>query len=240
MKTLQFDERDLTVCLLNDSFPPQIDGVANVISNYASIIHSTLPGSAIVATPNYPKVSDDYPYPVYRYKSVSIGALMSGYRAGIPFSPSLLEDIEKHRPQLIHSHCPFASNLLARVLREKLNIPIVFTYHTKFDVDIKNSVDTPRLQKSALKFMLANIESCDEVWAVSHAAGENLRSLGFKGEIKLMENGVDFPSGRVPKEHVEKLREESGLPENLPIFMYVGRMRWYKGIKISMDGLKIA
>ena len=41
------------VCLLNDSFPPVIDGVANTVVNYATIIQKEL-GEAIVATPNTP------------------------------------------------------------------------------------------------------------------------------------------------------------------------------------------
>ena len=28
----------LNVCLINDSFPPEIDGVANAVTNYAQII----------------------------------------------------------------------------------------------------------------------------------------------------------------------------------------------------------
>ena len=40
-----------TVCLLNDSFPPVIDGVANVVVNYARILNEG--GSrAVVATPD--------------------------------------------------------------------------------------------------------------------------------------------------------------------------------------------
>ena len=30
---------DLKVCLLNDSFPPVIDGVSNAVVNYASRLH---------------------------------------------------------------------------------------------------------------------------------------------------------------------------------------------------------
>ena len=33
---------DLHVCLLNDSFPPLIDGVANTVVNYATIIQRDL------------------------------------------------------------------------------------------------------------------------------------------------------------------------------------------------------
>ena len=56
------DEK-LKVCLLNDSFPPTIDGVSNTVFNYASIIQDKL-GEAVVATPKYPNVEDDYDFEV--------------------------------------------------------------------------------------------------------------------------------------------------------------------------------
>ena len=39
-----------TICLLNDSFPPEIDGVANAVVNYAKILTET-EGLCAVATP---------------------------------------------------------------------------------------------------------------------------------------------------------------------------------------------
>ena len=41
----------VNVCLLNDSFPPLIDGVANAVVNYGEIIQEKY-GNAIVATPD--------------------------------------------------------------------------------------------------------------------------------------------------------------------------------------------
>ncbi|MEG1764392.1 MAG: glycosyltransferase [Oscillospiraceae bacterium] len=231
---------NLGVCLLNDSFPPVIDGVANTICNYASIIQSETEGRAMVATPYYPHAVDNYEFPVFRYRSVSVGSKFEGYRVGYPFSASVVDEIKKQKPQIIHTHCPFASNILARALREALDIPIVFTYHTKYDVDIAKTIDFGLIQNAAIKLMIANIESCDEVWVVSEGAGENLRSLGFKGEYHIMENGVDFPRGRVPDERVDEVRALHGLSTAIPTFLFVGRMKWYKGIKIILDGLRKA
>ena len=42
--------QELHVCLLNDSFPPLIDGVANTVVNYAEIIQHNH-GKSMVATP---------------------------------------------------------------------------------------------------------------------------------------------------------------------------------------------
>ncbi|MBQ9331347.1 MAG: hypothetical protein IJS11_00270, partial [Oscillospiraceae bacterium] len=54
----------LHVCLINDSFPPAIDGVSNAVTNYARIIARDY-GEPTVVTPYYPKADDSvYPFPV--------------------------------------------------------------------------------------------------------------------------------------------------------------------------------
>lgn len=80
----------MNVCLINDSFPPLIDGVANTVLNYASIIEREY-GTATVATPYYPGADDSaYPYKVVRFPSIDTTKLV-GYRAGFPFSAETLE-----------------------------------------------------------------------------------------------------------------------------------------------------
>ena len=79
---------DLSVCLLNDSFVPQIDGVVNAVVNYAERITET-GGKAMVVTPEYPGADDSaFPYPVLRYPGLDLREAV-GYMAGYPFSPSV-------------------------------------------------------------------------------------------------------------------------------------------------------
>ena len=204
------DEK-LKVCLLNDSFPPTIDGVSNTVFNYASIIQDKL-GEAVVATPKYPNVEDDYDFEVVRYASFDTTGII-GYRAGYPFEPSVLGELESKNVDIIHTHCPAVSAILARTLRERADVPIVFTYHTKFDIDIKKALKSNLLQEASIKVIVNNIEACDEVWVVSEGAGENLRSLGYKGDYIVMENGVDFPRGMADSGLVKFIREEAGIKE---------------------------
>lgn len=88
----------LSVCLLNDSFPPVIDGVANAVLNYARIIQEGL-GSTVVGVPDYPGVTDSYPFPVVRYPSFDTTKLV-GYRAGYPFSPRALDALAEFAPDI--------------------------------------------------------------------------------------------------------------------------------------------
>lgn len=226
---------NLSVCLLNDSFPPVIDGVANAVLNYASMIQDQL-GSAVVGVPDYPGTTDNYPFPVVRYPSFDTTKIV-GYRAGYPFSARAMDALADFSPQIIHTHCPVMSTVMARALRERLDVPVVFTYHTKFDIDIRRALSGQLLQQTAIRLLVDNISACDEVWVVSRGAGENLRSLGYAGDYIVMENGVDFPRGPVSNDRCSALRKELGLSEQVPVYLFVGRMMWYKGVHIILDAL---
>ena len=225
-----------SICLINDSFPPVTDGVANAVVNYAKILTEN-GKKATVVTPAYPGADDSqFEFPIVRYPSVDLTKLV-GYHAGFPFSSQTLETLVERDFDLIHCHCPVTSAMLARALRDRIHVPLVFTYHTKFDIDIANAIKGKLLQEEAKKVLVDNITACDEVWTVSHGAGENLKSLGYQGDYLVMPNGVDFPKGRVEERLVHEVTKDFDLPENVPMFLFVGRMMWYKGLKIILDAL---
>lgn len=228
----------MKVTLLNDSFPPVIDGVANVVMNYAEIMHEEGLADVMVATPEYPDAEYNiYPYMVLPYKSFDTTKIVKGYRAGNPLDVKEIMAMKEFNPDIIHSHCPVSSTLLARTLRFYTDAPIVFTYHTKFDIDIAKAVKAKFIQKEAIRALVNNIEACDEVWVVSNGAGENLRSLGYQGDYRVVSNGVDFEKGRVASEAVARVTAAYDLPENTPVFLFVGRLVKYKGLPLILDAL---
>ncbi|MBQ9030386.1 MAG: glycosyltransferase [Parasporobacterium sp.] len=228
----------LTVCLMNDSFPPIVDGVANAVVNYAKYIERDW-GHAIVATPAYPGADDSiYSFPVIRYPSIDVRNISTGYMFGIPFSPELSSRLGRQKVDILHSHCPMTSALLGRALHKRIDAPLIMTYHTKYDIDIANVLKNKALQQSSIKSIVTNISCYDEVWVVSEGAGENLRSLGFQGDYVVMPNGVDLP--REEAKQSDMLRDTAGydLPDGVPVFLFVGRLMWYKGIRIILDAAR--
>lgn len=230
----------MNICLLNDSFPPVIDGVANTVMNYASILNAQEEDSVVVGTPRYPDAEyTAYPYPVIPYQSFDTTAIVKGYRAGNPLAMDAVRQMTSFRPDIIHSHCPVSSTVMARIVRAETDAPVVFTYHTKFDVDIARAVRARFLQKESAKALVNNIEACDEVWTVSEGAADNLRSLGYEGETRVMLNGVDFAKGRAEASLVEKATQEYDLPQDVPVFLFVGRLMNYKGLPLILEALAI-
>lgn len=134
-----------------------------------------------MVTPEHPEADDGrFPFPVARYPSVDTRKLF-GYLAGYPFSPETLRQLKEQKVDLLHSHCPVMSTILARSIREVVDAPLVFTYHTKFDVDVAKLIRGRLLQESALYVLASNISACDEVWVVSRGAGRTSAPSATRG-----------------------------------------------------------
>ena len=230
----------MKVCLLNDSFPPVIDGVVNVVLNYAQHLADDHSAEVAVGCPRYPDTDyTSYPYPVIPYASFDTTAFASGYRTGNPFEEKAVMQLSSFQPDIIHTHCPASATLMARLVREQTDAPVVFTYHTKYDIDIRRAVKLEGIAREGIRLMVSNIEACDDVWVVSRGAGENLRELGYTGDYTVMNNGVDFARGRVPSEDVRKVTAGYDLPEGVPVFLFVGRLMTYKGLPLILDSLHL-
>lgn len=224
---------------MNDSFPPVIDGVVNVMMNYADYLIRDHSSQVIVGTPRYPEADyGGYPYPVVAYPSFDTASVTNGYRTGNPFDRKAITRLVEFRPDVIHSHCPASATVMARILREATDAPVVFTYHTKYDIDIQRYVKVKAAARESVKAMVGNIEACDDVWVVSRGAGESLKALGFQGSYKVMNNGVDFAKGRVDPGTVAEVTAGYDLPDGVPVLLFVGRMMTYKGLPLILDAMK--
>ena len=220
----------------NDSFPPTIDGVAQAVKNYASVLHEKYCDVTVV-TPEYKNVVDDYPFEVFRYQSVPLDRNI-GYRAGNPFNPETLIKLRNKKFDLMHVHAPFASSVLVHNINHRHRKPVVLTYHTKFEIDIAKRVHLEGFRKVALRFMLENIQEADEVWVVTEGCGKSLQAIGYEGEYRVMENGTDFAYGRADQAKVDELRAKYKIPEDDFVFLFVGRMMWYKNTRLILDSLQ--
>ena len=229
----------MRVGLLNDTFPPTIDGVAITTKNYADCLERLGCDPTVIA-PKYPKVADNYKYEVYRYASVPLEKFI-GYRAGAPFSPLVISQLRSRKFHLLHTHCPFASSVMARniTLSESERVPVVLTYHTKFDIDLAKRVKMKKFLPFATKFVRYNISMADEVWVVSEGTVQSLRLMGYEGDYQVMRNGTDFTRGKASPERIAAAEQKYGIRPGVPLLYFIGRMMWYKNTRLILDGLNM-
>lgn len=226
--------KKLKVGIGTDAFPPTTDGISNVAQSYAAEINKKL-GEAVVITPKNPNQLDyKYNYEIFRYKSWWIPS-KEGYSIGWPFKDELHQAIIDMNFDILHSHAPLATSYYFRRVVEKKKIPVVLTYHTKYEYDIDRRVPTKPARDFAYKFLLNNINAADEVWVTSEGTSDSLRKLGYQGDYIVMPNGCDLPVTNVSSDDIAMIKRKHNVPEDVPIFLYSGRMIWYKNIELILD-----
>lgn len=224
----------LKVGLGSDAFPPTTDGISNVVQNYAHQISRGL-GEPVIITPKNPNQQDcKYDYEIFRYKSWWLPS-KEGYSIGWPFKDELHQAIINMNFDILHSHAPLATSYYFRRVVEKKKIPVVLTYHTKYEYDIDRRVPTKPAKDFAYHFLLNNINAADEVWITSNGTVDSLRKLGYEGDYILMPNGCDMPVVSASENEIKELKQKLNIAQNVPVFIYSGRMIWYKNIRLILD-----
>ena len=230
-------DNKLKIAIGTDAFPPTTDGVCNVVKNYAEHLNKSH-CTASVITPKNPNAEDEkYNYEIFRYKSWFIPS-RSGYSIGWPFKESLSYEIINRGFDLLHSHCPLATSYYFRLVNDKKRIPVVLTYHTKYEYDFERVIPTKPAKDFAYSFLLNNINSADEVWVTSEGTGESLRKVGYTGDYVVMPNGCDMPKRSFSEDEIAAIKLEMNIPQDIPVFIYAGRMIWYKNIRLILDACK--
>lgn len=228
----------IKVGIFVDSFYPIIDGVSQVVNNYCHYLNEYDDVDVTLVTPRYPNADyEKYGFKIYPYMSFGSNAKVS-YRVGWPFVPKIIKDVKAMDFDIIHIHAPLCSSELVRLVNKSGKAKVVLTYHTKYDVDFEARIKTPLMKKVAYAFLKANVNAADEVWIVSEGSESALRRVGFTGKCRVMENGVDLQRGKAAPEKCEALKKKYNVPDGCPVFSFIGRMQWYKNIKLILDGLK--
>lgn len=230
-------DKSLKIAIGTEAFPPTIDGISTVAKCYADIINEKL-GEAVIVTPKNPNQQDyKYPYEIYRYKSLF--TFGEGYPVGWPFKEQFALDIIAKEFDILHSHCPIATSYFFRRINRIKRIPQVLTYHTKYEYDFEERIPTYAIKHRAYGFLLNNIKSADEVWVTSKGTADSLRKVGYEGDYIVMPNGCDLPKVSITDDERAMIRRKHNIPSDVPVFIFVGRMMWYKNIRLILDAMKI-
>ena len=229
-------DSELKIAIGTEAFPPTIDGISTVAKCYADIINEKF-GEAVIVTPKNPNQEDyKYKYKIYRYKSLF--TFGEGYPVGWPFKRQFSEDIINMNFDVLHSHCPIATSYFYRRVNRIKRIPQVLTYHTKYEYDFESRIPGYPLRHRAYGFLLNNIKSADEVWVTSKGTAQSLRKVGYEGDYIIMPNGCDLPISSFSDDDRDIIRRKHSIPAGIPILIFVGRMMWYKNIKIIADACR--
>jgi len=229
-------EKKLITGQFNDSFIPVMDGVTNVVKNYAYWLDKKY-GESYVATPAYPGYIDREEFPVLRYYSIPLKK-REPYRIGLDLLDiNFRTTIKNISFDIVHAHCPFTSGAIAQQIARKKNIPIIATFHSKFYDDFKQVLKIDAFAKLCTRIVIDFFNRTDQVWTVSKGAADTLREYGYKGHIEVVPNGTDFDIPENIEILIGKTEKKLGINGSDLVFLFVGQHIWQKNIKLLVDSL---
>lgn len=112
-----------------NTYHPSISGVVRAVDNYRQAL-TELGHNVFIFTQDANDAVDTEPF-IFRYLSLNLG-LPNEFPATIPISPFIDRLLPILKLDVIHSHHPIILGQVAANKAEELDLPLVFTYHTRY------------------------------------------------------------------------------------------------------------
>lgn len=227
----------IRVGLFIDTFFPMVDGVINVVNNYAKRLNDE-EFEVIVFAPKTrdKKYVDNFSYKVVRCKSLKIFFL--DYDLPMPCLDRQFKKVLKEsKLDIVHIHSPFGVAKAGIKYAKKHKIPVVATLHSQFKKDIYRSTHSKILTKLLLNKIMRVFNKCDEYYGVNSKISEIFYEYGTKHLPLVQRNGTDFTPVEDENKAIEMVNKKYNIPSDMPVFLFVGRINALKNIYFTVEAL---
>lgn len=212
------------IAQFTNTYYPSISGVVRSVTGFRQAL-SELGHNVFVFTQDAGDFEDQEPF-IFRYLSLNLG-LPNEFPATIPISPFMDRLIPVLKLDVIHAHHPILLGQIAASKAEELNIPLVFTFHTRYR-EYSHYIPIPQelvqdFVKEAIDLWIKDfLSKCDHVVVPSESMRDVLtENYDFGDRVTVVPTGIDLR----PYEAAEgaSLRAQKGWKDDF-VIVSVGRL----------------
>lgn len=228
----------MNVLMISDVAVPRVNGVSTAISTYIDRLDAHGVRVSLIAP---------------RYGNEPDGAgvtRLAGWK--VPFDPEdRLVPLSKMRAaalvaakeaDLVHIHTPFSAHFAGVAAARHYGIPVIATYHTLFEEYLQHYARF--LPASAVRALARSISrmQCNALTATivpSNAMAERLRAYRVTTPVHVLPTGVSCERFASPDRAASRarFRARHGIPDGIPLALFVGRVAHEKNIGFLIDAL---
>jgi len=185
-----------------------------------------------IFAPEYPNYKDKKKN-IFRYKSFRFNYGGYFYVIPIPFISNAEEVVRKLKLDVIHSHQPYSLGSEALKFSKKLKIPLVFTYHIRYE-DYSHYV--PLVPESVSKKYIRKITTkysnqCGNIIAPSTAIKKMLINRGIKAPISIIPSGINIDNFKKDAGQKNKIRKKYNIEADDILLITACRLTEEKNIE---------
>lgn len=221
----------MKIGFFTDSYRPYISGVVRSIDTFSRELIRR--GHEVyIFAPRYPSTGENE-VKVYRFPSFHTPFYPDFY-IGLPIPWPAKKYILQWNLDVIHVHSPFLLGQLGAFFARKLDLPLVFTYHTLYDQYVHYSpIATGFVRKGVLTIARDFCNRCDLVITPTKVIKELLKGYGVTTPV------VPIPTGIEPERFqggdAGYLRKNFRIPEDELILLFVGRIGKEKNLDYLLE-----
>lgn len=232
----------MRIALMTNNYKPFIGGVPISIERLADGLKK-LGHEVTVFAPSYKEQEDEKD--IFRYRS-----LIEGVAGGIvipsPIDLRIEKEFRQNHYDIIHVHHPMLIGKTAVYLSKKYDIPLVFTYHTRYEqylhyfmpkAVLKQKKIMNLSQRMVSKYLKSFFKNCHHVFAPTEGIKRYLTdSTLYGGNVTVLPTGLDNSSFEISKEDTDAVRRRYDAV-GMPLFSTVSRIAHEKNIPFLLESI---
>jgi glycosyltransferase involved in cell wall biosynthesis len=225
----------LKIGIFTDSYRPYTSGVVRSIETFSEELQAQ--GHEVyIFAPDYPNCNKEKESRVFRFSSIP-APTNHDFTLAVPFSIRLRSTIKKLNLDIIHVHSPFLLGRLGARYAKKLNLPLVFTFHTLYDQYVHYIPIGQNITKEITKKYCADFcNHCDLVIVPTEIIGKHLQSWGVRSAIKAIPTGIKIQDFRTNEK--DWVHRKFGINPSCKLLISVGRLGKEKNFAFIIRSFK--
>lgn len=232
-----WQDTPLRVAMFTNNYLPFIGGVPLSIERLRRGLLA-LGNAVLVVAPRYRRQEPEESGVVRVHSLLTLG-VRGEFRLPNIFLKRIRRAVREFGPDLIHVHHPIWMGSLGLWLARRLDIPSVYTYHTRLEhyahfVPLPGALFRNLISHGLIKHF-AN--RCSGVIVPTNSAEDYLRMIGVKTPIFVQPTGIDYERFQtVENETLERLRRQYSLAGKR-VLISVSRLSTEKNIDFLLDAV---
>ena len=226
----------MRIALMTNNYKPFMGGVPISIERLKNGLEA-LGHQVTVFAPTYEEeVEEDF---VFRY-ATCMKKFIGGIVLPNPFDKRIEEEFKKRNFDIIHVHHPMLIGRTAVYLSRKYNIPLTFTYHTRYEQYVECYTKSKLIEKLTPLYLRAFLKHCHFVFAPTQGMKDYLVEVCklYPERIGILPTGIEDANFQVQEEETAKIREQYQ-SQNMPLLITVSRMAQEKNVEFLLKSLAL-
>lgn len=217
----------MRILMFSNTFKPSTSGVVISVTLFRQGLMDANHEVHLIV-PQYEGFEDQEPY-IFRFPALDLSDRID-ISLVLPFQPLIEPTVRGVMPHIIHSQHPVWLGDLAVTFAHELRVPLVFTFHTRYDEYAQSYVPIVAglASKVAEEVVRRYMRQCTHIVAPTPAIRDLiLREYPIEKPVSVVPSPVDLT--RYQDIDTKRIRWEFGL-EKYELLLYMGRVAKEKGL----------